>query len=356
MPCLHNYDAKDQKYIFDAIMNGEYKINNSKYYALGPIFLWDPIYKLYRYSNTFPEKINKKHTKTFEPKTFMNRGDVICFGGVYRNDRKMIFNGEKLEDLYTKIDDYGSVPPNYEVCDDGFNIGDFEELIEHNSINWLSKKKLKEIKIFELDNKVVGSVTIKNKLWYIDIYIHQEFKDSTFLSAITDLKFTFNDNQILLVDTSNKNDIYKNHYLLKFKNEGEISNYIENNNLSFIDHNNEWYVYKINKEYTYNELEPSFPCILVQIEPSIILEFLILDKEAYDAQMKIDFIKKKIKSYIVREVTCSLVTIEIVKKNNEILMQDITNFINEKIDNYDNINDRIPFSKSAENELELLFY
>lgn len=149
----------------------------------------------------------------------MTRGDVICFGGNYRNERKMIFNGEKLEDLYTEVDDYGSVPPTYEVCDDGFDIGDFEDLIDHNSINWLSLKKLKEIKIFEKDNNVMGNVEIKGKLWNIYFCIYDDFNYNLFINSLNNLKITFENNKILFLDISNKNNIHKRNYLGTIKDD-----------------------------------------------------------------------------------------------------------------------------------------
>jgi hypothetical protein len=102
----------------------------------------------------------------------MTRGDVINFGGGYRNENKLIYDGNKLKHLYTKVDDYGSVPPDFVAGDNEgeFNIGDFEDIIDHNSINWLSKEKLQQIEIYETDNNIKGKVTIRGKLWNIKIY------------------------------------------------------------------------------------------------------------------------------------------------------------------------------------------
>jgi len=166
MPILHEASG----YIYKAIINGKY--NNS-----GPNFRWNNERQLYEYSNTlYP---NKNYTKIFDPKSFMTRGDVIWFDGDdYRNNNKMIFDGIKLESLYTKVDDYGSVPPEYVVGDNNgeFNIGDFEDLIVHNSINWLSKQKLQEIELYKKNNEIKGKVTIQGKEWTIlfDVYEHSE--------------------------------------------------------------------------------------------------------------------------------------------------------------------------------------
>lgn len=130
-------------------------------------FSYDTETQMYKYSN--PKYPNRKYQKTYNPKQFMVRGDVMNFNGHYRNENKMIFDGTKLIQLYTKIDDYGSVPPEF-VCGDlpeEFNIGDFEKLIDHNFINWLSKDTLKKIEINKVGNEICGKVSIKGKTWQI---------------------------------------------------------------------------------------------------------------------------------------------------------------------------------------------
>ena len=157
---MHN----DKKWIYEAIC---------KYKNPGPVFEWDNVEKIYKYKNTlYP---NKKYTKIYNP-NFMKRGDVINFEGNYRNENKMIFDGEKLEHLFTDIDDYGSVPPKY-FCgdkDDEFDIGDFEELIVHNSINWLSPEKIKEMEIYEQNSEIKGKINIKGKTWNINFLINED--------------------------------------------------------------------------------------------------------------------------------------------------------------------------------------
>jgi len=91
---------ENEEYIYNAIINN---IKNKP----GPRFIFNHEKKLYEYSNTlYP---NKKYKKTFDP-SFMKCGDVIHFGNDnYRNNNKLIFNGVELEELYTLIDDYGSL-------------------------------------------------------------------------------------------------------------------------------------------------------------------------------------------------------------------------------------------------------
>lgn len=149
MPSL--LECKDE-WIYDAICDNKFK--------------YDSETNLYKYDNTakFP---NKNYKKTFDPTSLgLSRGDVVHFGNDnYRNNNKMIFDGVKLQHLCTKVDDYGSVPPSF-VCGDGpedYDIGDFEDVVDHNTINWLSKEKLQEIEILEKDDEIWGTVTIQNK-------------------------------------------------------------------------------------------------------------------------------------------------------------------------------------------------
>ena len=96
MPILHEKD-NDQEYIYEAIINGNYKTTNNKYYEPGPVYIFDPVSRVYKYSNTlYP---TRNYTKIFDP-SFMIRGDVINFGGGYRNENKLIYDGNKLKHLY----------------------------------------------------------------------------------------------------------------------------------------------------------------------------------------------------------------------------------------------------------------
>ena len=349
MPVLHDYDAKNQIYIYDAIMNAEYEKTP------GPVFIWDPNNKVYKYGNTLPEKKNHKYVTLFDPKSFMDRGDVICFGGSYRNERKLIFDGEKLENLYTDIDDYGSVPPNYEVCDDGFDIGDFEDLIDHNSINWLSLKKLKEIKIFEKNNTVIGSIEIKGKLWNIDCYVHQQFEGRIFENSFTKLKISFENNQILFLDKSNINNLSNINYSGKLNNNVdtiEFNNFINNNILSIINgKENNWYIYKIDKTYEYNKKDPIFPCILINNKYHY--KLLFLNKEDFDTRIKFETSQNNSSSLTIKEITGYSIIVDIIKKNNQTLIKEITDYINYKIEKFNNVKERLSFSRSDNQTLEL---
>jgi hypothetical protein len=339
MPQLIEYNGKDEKWIYDAFEEDN--------------MIYDSEKSLYKYFNKkYP---NRKYTKTFDPKSFMSRGDVICFGGSYRNERKMIFNGQKLEYLYTDLDDYGSVPPTFLVGDnDGeFDIGDFEDSIDHNSINWLSKEKLKEIEIYEKNNKILGSVNIKDKQWiiYFEIYEESEFSTGS-CNCYNNLKFTFEEDTIFLF----KN----NRYTIKSSNNQTeiVKKFIsENNDLEITYHTmtGTWYLLKVNKEYKLlddnNNLSddpPSFPCLVKEFyyEKSYFESFAI-DKKQYDF-----FIQQKNKNKVfIKEIEAYPITINLVKQTTNGLIEYIKNYIKTSIDNFDNIKKRLCVNRDDNNSL-----
>ena len=289
----------------------------------------------------------------------MSRGDVICFGGSYRNERKMIFNGKKVEYLYTKADDYGSVPPTFLVGDnDGeFNIGDFEESIEHNSINWLSKDKLKEIQIYADNNtdKILGSVIIQGKKWIIDFDIHEdsEFNPGA-LGCYNNLKCTFNKEEDTIILSRNKN------YSIKSKNNQTeiLKKFIsENNYLEVIFHtmSNTWYLLKVNKEYKLlddnNKLSndnPQFPCLVKNFyNGENYFQSFAIDKNQYDF-----FLQQKDNSKVfIKEIEAYPITIDLIKQNKSALINHIQSYINSAIDNFNNIYKRICVNREGVNSL-----
>jgi hypothetical protein len=289
----------------------------------------------------------------------MTRGDVICFGGSYRNERKLIFNGEKVEDLYTEADDYGSVPPTFLVGDNDneFDIGDFEESIAHNNINWLSKDKLKEIHIYEdiNENDILGSVNMRGKKWiiYFDIYKAFEFS-TTANSCYNNLKFSFNEEDAnIFLSVNNKYSIKSTN------NETEIlKKFIsENNNLKMIYHTmtNTWYLLKVNKEYKLlddnNNLSnnnPNFPCLIKDFyHEKSYFESLAINKEQYDF-----FIAGRDKSIVfINEIEAYPITIKLKTHKTLELIDYIKNYINSVINNFDNIHERISVNRDGDNSL-----
>ena len=336
MPQLH--EEKDE-WIYEAISTNKFK--------------FDPESQLYKYSNSkYP---NKKYNKIFDPKSFMKRGDVIHFGNDdYRNNNKMIFDGKKLQNLYTEIDDYGSVPPEF-VCGDEpdeFNIGDFENIIDHNSINWLSKEKLKQIEIYENKFNVSGKVTIKNKKWII-IFDMWSYKSSEFQSGWWGSKI-FKCN----IDDDGFIKIHKkNSYIITAKNEENINKLkeliVENNDVNIINsYHIGWFLYHITNDFKFNnEYKPTFPLIWKKITQNYTTESLINDHEKYNFYLKQD--EKDIDKIYINEIIGYVINIELIEKNIIEKMNDIKEIINRKIEKYDFINERIPFNRSSDKFLEV---
>lgn len=349
MPSLCEFNTKDQRWIYDAICDKTLQFNETT-----------QIYKYF--NNKFP---NKNYTKTFDPKQFFSRGDVVCFGGSYRNERKLIFDGTKLQHLYTKVDDYGSVPPNFVVGDNAneFNIGDFEDLIDHNNINWLSKEKLSQIELLEQNGKIYGKVNIKGKEWkiYIETNNEIEFNISSFYN---NLVFTvYNGEKIImksnitnidyLIKSADNQDIQLQTFLL-MKNNAHVP---EGGNMNIIFHHKtaKWYIYYVINEYTMIDKQNNdikFPIIWKNESiPNNHFSNYISDKGQFDIYYESNLnILDKI---IIKEIESYPITIEVNGLGPEVLKNSIKQYINKKIGEYDNINRRIPFSREGANSITM---
>jgi hypothetical protein len=373
MPTLH--EEKDE-YIYKAIYNGIYKLENSQYFEDGPYYLWDETEKIYKYANSkFP---NKAYTKSYDPKTLYSRGDVIHFGNSdYRNENKMIFDGEKLKSLWTKVDDYGSVPPDF-VCGDAdgdFNIGDFEHLIDHNSINWLSKEKLKEVELYLKDNDIMGKVEIKGKKWKIHFEIHDDTEFNTGYSQWGSRKYkcVIDENENIVINKITNNKISNTKYILNTIDEDKNENFKDliktNSNISIIQNAGygkpitfTWYLFKINKEYKLidNENENKmknindivFPIIWQKRTQHYTSENLFFDLEVYNKYIKHD--EKELDKIYIQEVTGFPIKITEAKKDINQQIESLKEYFNSLVENYDNIlKNRHPVNKIGNSSLEM---
>lgn len=99
--------------------------------------------ELFSYDVNLSDKCDPDLTKQFA------LGDIICrsiFG--YRNEYKYIFDGNFLRDLYTEIDDYGSVPPVRSLAisyKNKLHPKSWKHSIERNSIVWFDKDVLNSL-------------------------------------------------------------------------------------------------------------------------------------------------------------------------------------------------------------------
>ena len=347
----------DEEYIYDAIVNTQ----------AGPKYTWDENDKIYKYSNTkFPDK---NYKKTFDPKTLgLSRGDVVHFGkDDYRNNNKLIFDGEKLEHLWTDVDDYGSVPPTF-VCGDEpdeFDIGNFEDIIDHNNINWLSKKNLKEIELFIKNDKVYGKVEIKSKLCYINIDIHD---DDTFSKGIgfwgsrpfkceVDNNIKIHKKATYLIQAEKEEDINDLKSLVQQNNEVNIINYYRDST-KILDSIKEsaWFLFHINNETKYTDMKtttPNFPIIWRKVTKNWTSENIIFDQESYNSNMKSNFNMEEKNNTYIREVTGYTVNITMIPSSTEDKLNCIKQYINGLVENYDNVNKRHPFNREGNKLLQM---
>lgn len=80
------------------------------------------------------------------------RGDLVLFESAlgYRNNGVTIFNGTKIMDLYSEVDDYGSLPPEFRVIEDGVSIRYWHPIdgtgvgIDHNYIVWFNHRLVQD--------------------------------------------------------------------------------------------------------------------------------------------------------------------------------------------------------------------
>ena len=103
----------------------------------------------------------------------LKRGDTVVLTNEagYRNNGVNMWNGEKVVNLYTSIDDYGSVPPEFEIgYDNDFDAYSWQDLIDHNSIVWFSAE-IRSTMIFGEDLKC--EVNIRGTLWTFDAGVYR---------------------------------------------------------------------------------------------------------------------------------------------------------------------------------------
>jgi len=280
---------------------------------------------------------------------------VIHYGNNnYRNNNKLIFDGEKFVKLCIKYDSYGSVPPEFTVGDNEgeFNIGSFEKCIDHNTINWLSKDKLKEVDFYIKDDNVMGFVEIRGFKWDIVFSI---FEDETFnsinRSSHTNKKYKCNiENGNIIINIEKKYinmdmDDNKIKYIIKVHNNIKIlkNMIIENPYVNIIERNDKLYIYRIDnkfkllneKKYIINEDKIKFPIIYEIILKNYTSQYIIYNNNMYDIFIKEN--KYDIDKIYIIETTLFHITIEKIKKNVNDIMISIKNYFISLVENYDDM-------------------
>lgn len=293
---------ENEKWIYDAIC----QIKNP-----GPVFEFSPNEEIYNYKNTlFP---NKKYSKTFNPKSFMKRGDIINFGDV-----KMIFNGNVLLHLNIYLDEKGSIPPQFDCGDkdDEFNIGDFEELIDHNTINFLSYSKKNEIDFYVENDIVKGKVSIKGKEWKIDFLNY--YDRSVFEIYLYSLK----------IDKDNKFTFGYREYVIKSEN--DLTEYQDSNDI-FIVNSVKTHLCKRTKEYNLEDNSNfNFPFKIKKIILGSEINKIMFNLDEFQKYLEYENkLNGKSAKYVITEFIMTTVIIECIKIN----FDSIINNIKQKLQN-----------------------
>jgi len=334
MPTLHE---SNDDWIYESLIDDKFK--------------YDPEAKIYKYTNDkYP---NKNYKKTFNPKEFMTRGDVINFGGDYRNENKMIFDGYRLHSLWTDVDDYGSVPPDFVAGDglDEFNIGDFEDLIDHNCVNWLSKQKLQEIELYENDTQIWGKVTIRGKLWniYFNTNVYSDFSEEI-LFTIRTFNYVIEDDTMIITTATN------NKYIIKPLNKDVIlKNIFENNKISIVLHKSKWFAFSIIHEIPLRnnllngviQYPNNFPAIWKNLYYN--KEDYIVNKDEFDKKIVRD--SGSLDRVTILEINSYPIKIERMKDISTNLINKIRKGLDDQILHFNDYLKRIAFNREGPNVL-----
>lgn len=129
----------------------------------------------------------------------LKRGDVIVLDDYagYRNDGKLIYDGENVVTLYYDIDDYGSTLPSFKAITE-FPIDYWKGVIDHNKIVFfdtdLIKHLMKTKYLYLHGRRIVLPFVYKNKTYFIT---HEDYENLTpqdflnILSSTTHFNYTF---------------------------------------------------------------------------------------------------------------------------------------------------------------------
>ena len=147
-----------EKYDISKMKINEY---NGKEYEKNPYYLFE-----YR-----DAMLDAMLDKLYELNFDLVRGDLICFEGLDadRNEGIYIFDGCKIMDLDHEIDDYGALPSEFTVINNGVpidywhnidpynahNEGDYIKGINHNNIVWFDAKSVK--------NQLINNISYSNE-------------------------------------------------------------------------------------------------------------------------------------------------------------------------------------------------
>ncbi len=113
------------------------------------------------------EELNEA-VASWSKKSEIKRGDILCLDTEedrYRNDNCYIWDGEKAIEL-DDVDEYGNVPPQFQITDTEFDPHYWVSAVAHNGIFWLAPEIRQRMKFTKSENGVISSsVRIGDKTW-----------------------------------------------------------------------------------------------------------------------------------------------------------------------------------------------
>jgi hypothetical protein len=150
-------------------------------------------------------------------KVSMSRGDIVAINNEHRNEGKFVYNGYKLENLESEVDDEGNIPKNYLAIDE-FHIKFWEETIDHNTFVPVKIPNIKLERQTDDGDAIIYSFVKNDEKYYLLIFSEEEedvtnhnisfenvnyYKSSSFLSELdnypefSDLLELINDDNFL---------------------------------------------------------------------------------------------------------------------------------------------------------------
>lgn len=130
------YFSIPQKKLYFILVHHKSVIYESDYFD-GEYDIWDFTAEYELMTDDYNKMIKDRFPKIL-------RGDVVRFGGdSYRNNGKMIWNGERLIHLGRRADDYGNAPE--EICFPEVPLDFYFNSIAHNKYIYITAEKATEI-------------------------------------------------------------------------------------------------------------------------------------------------------------------------------------------------------------------
>jgi hypothetical protein len=155
------------------------------------------------------------------------RGDLICFNGLYdyRNDGVYIFDGIKIINLKYELNDYGDLPEEFTVINNGVPIRYWENTekdkgIDNSNVVWFDPEPVRQQcldNITEIDDDLFITFEYNDKTY--TIYDHRSFFDDESRNTKDEFFEILLNSELLLLsftdefsDLDDENTLYLSHF------------------------------------------------------------------------------------------------------------------------------------------------